>query len=81
MHTSPIVRKHKRAIVKRLIQVRGDRSQRQFARDIGVSQQNISHYERGTTPHPNFLIMLALKENVSPDWLLLGRGPMKRRMK
>ncbi len=81
MRTSPIVRRHKRGLVKRLLEVRGDRSQRQFARDLGVSQQNISHYERGTTPHPNFLITLALKENVSPDWLLLGRGPRKRRLK
>ncbi|MCP3985169.1 MAG: bacteriophage CI repressor [bacterium] len=62
----------------RLAQVRGDRSQRQFARDLGVFQQNVNRYESGTTPHTDFLIQLALKENISIDWLLLGKGRMRR---
>ncbi len=60
--------------VKRLQKVRGSRSQAKFARDIGVFQQNINRYEHGTLPHVDFLITLAQKENVSIDWLLLGRG-------
>jgi hypothetical protein len=35
-------------------------------------------YESGTTPHTDFLITLALKESISIDWLLLGKGKMKR---
>ena len=62
----------------RLAKVRGQRSQRQFARELGVFQQNVNRYEAGTTPHPNFLLTLALKENVSLDWLLLGRGKPRR---
>ena len=31
------------------------------------------------TPHPDFLITLANKESVSLDWLLLGKGRMRRR--
>jgi transcriptional regulator with XRE-family HTH domain len=62
----------------RLAKVRGHRSQRQFARELGVFQQNVNRYEAGTTPHPNFLLTLALKENVSLDWLLLGRGKPRR---
>ncbi len=58
----------------RLAKVRGHRSQRQFARELGVFQQNVNRYEAGTKPHPNFLLTLALKEKVSLDWLLLGRG-------
>jgi len=58
----------------RLAKVRGQRSQRQFARELGVFQQNVNRYEAGTTPHPNFLLTLALKEKVSLDWLLLGKG-------
>lgn len=69
----------KRKLPTRIAEVRGDRSQRAFARDLGVSQQNISHYERGTTPHPNFLMILALKEKISIDWLLLGKGRKHRR--
>jgi transcriptional regulator with XRE-family HTH domain len=72
------VERFKRRLPERLAQVRGDRSQRQFARDLGVFQQNVNRYESGTTPHTDFLITLALKEHVSIDWLLLGKGKMKR---
>ena len=64
----------KRGIPRRLAEVRGSRSQRSFARELGVFQQNVNRYENGTTPHADFLITLALRENVSLDWLLLGRG-------
>jgi len=69
----------KRKLPERLAIVRGDRSQRQFARDLGVFQQNVNRYENGTTPHTDFLITLATKENVSLDWLLLGKGRMRQR--
>lgn len=68
----------KKKLPERLAQVRGVRSQRQFARELGVFQQNVNRYESGTTPHTDFLIQLALKENVSIDWLLLGKGRMRR---
>jgi len=68
----------KRKLPERISMVRGDRSQRQFARDLGVFQQNVNRYENGTTPHTDFLITLATKENVSLDWLLLGKGKMRK---
>jgi transcriptional regulator with XRE-family HTH domain len=71
--------RHKRAIATRLEQLRGERSQRSFARDLGVFQQNVNRYESGTTPHADFLITLAIQENVSLDWLLLGKGRPRRR--
>jgi transcriptional regulator with XRE-family HTH domain len=70
--------RNKRRVAERLVRVRGMRSQRQFARELGVFQQNVNRYESGTTPHADFLIRLALKENVSLDWLMLGKGRMKR---
>ena len=72
------VERVKRKLAQRIAEVRGERSQRQFARDLGVFQQNVNRYESGTTPHTDFLITLALKENVSIDWLLLGKGKMRR---
>ena len=70
---------HRRGIANRLATVRGERSQRSFAKDLGVFQQNVNRYENGTMPHPDFLITLALSEGVSIDWLLLGKGrPPKR---
>ena len=78
MHAATL-RRMKRKLPERLAQVRGDRSQRQFARDLGVFQQNINRYENGTTPHTDFLLTLASEESISMDWLLLGKGRMKRR--
>ncbi len=75
---SSVVSRMKKKLPERLAQVRADRSQRQFARELGVFQQNVNRYENGTTPHADFLITLAIKENVSLDWLLLGTGRMKR---
>ena len=75
---SAAINKLKKKLPERLAQVRADRSQRQFARELGVFQQNVNRYENGTTPHADFLITLAVKENVSLDWLLLGTGRMKR---
>ncbi len=74
MATNTAVKKTKKKIAERLAEVRADRSQRQFAMDLGVFQQNINRYERGSTPHPDFLITLALSEGLSVAWLLCGKG-------
>ena len=68
--------KLRRMFPRRLERIRGERSQRQFAHNLGVFQQNVNRYENGTMPHANFLLTLAVEENVSLDWLLLGRGRM-----
>ena len=72
------VERLKKKLPERLAEIRGDRSQRQFARELGVFQQNVNRYENGTTPHTDFLITLSTKENISLDWLLLGKGRMRR---
>lgn len=54
----------------------GPRSQRQFARDLGVFQQNVNRYESGTTPAVAFLHILALKEKVNLNWVIFGHGKM-----
>jgi transcriptional regulator with XRE-family HTH domain len=73
-----LLEKQKKLVPLRLAQVRGGRSQRSFARELGVFQQNVNRYETGTTPHADFLITLALRENISLDWLLLGKGRSKK---
>jgi transcriptional regulator with XRE-family HTH domain len=75
---SAAVKRIKKKLPERLAEVRGTRSQRQFARELGVFQQNVNRYENGTTPHTDFLITLATKESISLDWLLLGKGRMRR---
>ena len=49
--SSAAIKRIKKKLPERLAEVRGDRSQRQFARDLGVFQQNVNRYENGTTPH------------------------------
>jgi hypothetical protein len=39
---SAAVKRIKKKLPERLAEVRGDRSQRQFARDLGVFQQNVN---------------------------------------
>ncbi len=73
------VQRLKRRLAGRIAAVRGHRSQRRFASELGVFQQNVNRYENGTTPHADFLITLALQEGVSLDWLLLGKGRPRRR--
>ena len=73
-----VLEKQKKLIPLRLAQVRGSRSQRSFARELGVFQQNVNRYESGTTPHADFLITLAVRENISLDWLLMGKGRSKK---
>lgn len=71
------VKEARRRLPLRLKALRGDRSQRQFARDVGMFQQNINRYEGGTAPHFDALAKIALKEGVSLDWLIIGRGHMR----
>ena len=78
MATTAAINRLKKKLPERIAQVRGDRSQRQFARDLGVFQQNVNRYESGTTPHTDVLLTMATKENISLDWLLLGKGRMRR---
>jgi transcriptional regulator with XRE-family HTH domain len=66
-------------LAARITHIRDDRSQRGWAKELGVFQQNIHRYETGTPPHLNFLITLALAENVDLNWLLLGEGAVCRR--
>ena len=65
-------------IPKRLKQVRGRRSQRAFAAEIGVKQQNYSQWERGANvPSLPGLAAVARHECVSLDWLVFGKGQMR----
>ena len=69
-----LLARQKKGIAGRIAEVRGDRSQRALARDLGVFQQNVNRYEHGTTPHADFLLVIREVEGVSIDWLLTGEG-------
>jgi transcriptional regulator with XRE-family HTH domain len=64
-----------KAAGRRLRELRGfDSTQQEFAAQIGVSQGQLSKYERGIAfPPADVLIKIRSKFGVSIDWLLAGK--------
>jgi transcriptional regulator with XRE-family HTH domain len=64
------------AIGRRIRELRGfDTQQADFARLLGVSQSQLSKYERGESePSLEVLLRLSEKFGKSVDWILTGRG-------
>ncbi len=63
------------ALGQRIRGIRGKLSQREFAGKIGVTQVEVSRYERGMrTPPVDILLKLSALGNVSVDYLLRGTG-------
>ena len=65
-----------KALGRRLRELRGfDLTQEEFAKDLGVSQSQLSKYERGVAAPPaDVLFMVKKRFRVSIDWLLTGEG-------
>lgn len=65
----------RKSIGRRMRQVRGfDVTQGDFARMLGISQSQLSKYERGLIgPASEVLIRLKQRFGVSIDWLLTGK--------
>ena len=60
---------------ERIRQVRGDRTQEDFAKSVGILQGTLSKYERGATPAPAVLLEIARVGGTSVEWLLTGQAP------
>jgi len=60
---------------RRLRELRGfDTSQAQFARELGISQGQLSRYEQGSSEiGAEVLIRLSRKSGRTIEWLLTGR--------
>ena len=63
-----------KAVGRRLRQLRGfDKNQAEFARDIGISQSQLSRYEKGKSEiGAEILLRMARKFGKSMEWLLTG---------
>jgi transcriptional regulator with XRE-family HTH domain len=61
---------------RRLRELRGfDLTQEQFANELGISQSQLSKYERGlAVPPADVLFFIKRRFEVSIDWLLTGEG-------
>ena len=64
-----------KAIGQRMRQIRGfDMTQADFAHQLGVSQSQLSKYERGlVAPSADVLIRIKEQFGKSIDWLLTGK--------
>jgi transcriptional regulator with XRE-family HTH domain len=70
---------YKRTYGERLKELRAslDLSQKDLAKQLGIAASFLSELEKGKTkPGYNFLINLAQTFNISPSWVLLGKGSM-----
>lgn len=65
-----------KALGRRLRELRGfDSTQEEFAEELGVSQSQLSKYERGVAAPPADILFFVKKRfRVSIDWLLTGEG-------
>lgn len=64
-----------RDVGRRIRKIRGELSQSDFARRIGIPNQNgVSRYEKGRIPPPELLLRIARYGKVSIDWVLTGRA-------
>ena len=63
---------------KRIKAARGNITQQDISIHIGIAQNSLSRYERGEkTPDAKFLENFCSYLNISSDWLIFGRGPMR----
>ena len=63
----------------RISQIRGNLSQKEFARLIGRNFNNVNKYERGlNTPGSGVVNDICAKFNINHEWLLTGNGPMRK---
>jgi transcriptional regulator with XRE-family HTH domain len=66
-----------KAFGRRLRELRGfEITQEELAADLGISQSQLSKYERGTAVPPgDILFYVKQRFQISIDWLLTGDGP------
>jgi len=62
-------------ILSRIKNATGVKTQKELAEILGIREASISEAKkRGGIPH-EWVVKLALQKNISPEWLLRGRGP------
>lgn len=65
-------------ISERLLLLRGKTKQKEFARTLAINPNTLRSYENGrSSPNQELLEQICVQLSVSPEWLLLGRGPMR----
>lgn len=64
---------------QRIRQVRGKMAQAEFGRTLGISQSTVGVYENESRfPDSRVLNAICNAFEISPEWLLMGTGPMRK---
>jgi transcriptional regulator with XRE-family HTH domain len=67
------------SVGQRIKQIRGNLTQTEFARVLGIKKQNyISRYETSRIPTHEILLKIAEQGGVTVDWLLTGKSEGKK---
>lgn len=63
------------SMADRLVFLRGNMTQKEFAKKVGINPNTLRNYETGRVlPNQALLATLCYYLNVDPEWILLGRG-------
>ena len=66
-------KKQAKQIARRLVRLRGHRTQSAVARAIGISRQALDSYERGTLPGTLAIMALGDGYSVTSSYIIWGR--------
>ena len=65
------------SIAERIIRLRGKESRASFAKRIGIVENTLRNYEKSLSlPNSDVISSFYRVLNVSPQWLILGNGPI-----
>lgn len=66
------------SLAERIKTARGPLSKRSFAHRIGIVESTLGNYEQGQSlPNVDVAARICTEFGVSPEWLLMGTGPMR----
>lgn len=67
-----------KSIAERLVFIRGSMPRRPFAEELGITESTLRNYEQGaSSPNAETLEVICKKLRISPEWIVLGTGPMR----
>lgn len=70
---------HMSTIAERFLALRGNTKQGDFAKMLKINPNTLRNYENGRVfPNQEILERICVEFSVCPDWLILGRGPMRQ---
>ena len=69
----------KREVGRRLVELRGETSQRDYAERLGIATNTLGRYERGERLPDGDLLLAFMEQGFSVEWLMSGRGAKQSR--